>query len=947
MNLGNRISFESSGITLGWEFNEKFTPIEPEEVYTNKTGLKSISGQITISISKKWESPTEIEIKTPFEAVISGRPRLVLDPPEEVELDFDLYYSQPPSLENKESRLIEMWVSTEEVMSKFEIGIPYLWPLNVAYQITNEDQSKSIENLCETYGADDIEEAMISVRRAGYQALPYYRFLLLMDRLVSHNAISGSFLSDFQGAKFFRDQLIGDTSPFSMTSWKELLWMVEEYSEYQRLENVDIDQIVRLVLLSLHKNKPSQEKFFNKYDCNQISASISEPTTANYAIAWECKRQKFDNIKVYIRNWPSKIPSIQDYDTQKYIAKDAGRSQASEQWLKLLPVAIDQSQQEFKYVLGKYLSWVTGSERVNETFILKQASAVLDQVGADTAAQHTKISAYEEKGFENLYRNDQKAVDAYQKSLDIANNESGKWPKKLHNRGIGIFVNKTIAEAHHKRREGNIRDGLNIIQERINFIDSVSDITEEEENEYKDKLEAEKHRLSAALSVSEGEFQTAKSLLGESIKKFQNTPMKGSAEYIINEKDKLQAFICERRSEFRAAANRYENLAVNIEENFNSSGEAYRARQSICKIKQEILNNNYETAYNEYNKIDTKRHFEIELEKLEKIIQMLIDFNNQSLTDTLNIHKSGRQTPNSGPMGINYQTEYNDVLTVVAGAQRLSQLLENTEWLDEVIQIAMENAFQPSISSFESISESSPTQSPTVLDEFNIENIRLQMLPRHVSEQVEKAELNKVTNAMDYTEAGGNLTKSLEFYLEILAEYYGKLTWGDSWKKNIGANGKKISLGHGTNLFSKETKKNFKRPSMIEKLLKKPIINGKNVVQIRNDYHGHGNEPNFSQENYNRLREHINKIYDNVLSATPVVINVVEIKQLGYCSAELFWNYSPKRIFINSTNEVNEEEYYYIPRSAINGSVAEIKGELIACEEDRIHNNLSDLSITR
>jgi hypothetical protein len=40
MNLGNRISFESSGITLGWEFNEKFTPIEPEEVYTNQTGLK-------------------------------------------------------------------------------------------------------------------------------------------------------------------------------------------------------------------------------------------------------------------------------------------------------------------------------------------------------------------------------------------------------------------------------------------------------------------------------------------------------------------------------------------------------------------------------------------------------------------------------------------------------------------------------------------------------------------------------------------------------------------------------------------------------------------------------------------------------------------------------------------------------------------------------------------
>ena len=229
-------------------------------------------------------------------------------------------------------------------------------------------------------------------------------------------------------------------------------------------------------------------------NCVRLSKMVSE--------------SEYDEAREYCQTEVSSEVSLDEYGEVKARAREETEiwGNESEYWMKILPLASDKSESEWKFVLGNYLLAVvkeckTDGEIKDDTVICSAAHELFSSIHFADRHKNLALTLYHQK-LGHLANSDgefEAAIEHFGKALRTLERTDGLGGWHHHAVCVRDFAK---AKAQNLKDNEEHLDAVDVLENKISRFEEISSPTSDE---FKTELEAEKHKIRAEMADIIGE----------------------------------------------------------------------------------------------------------------------------------------------------------------------------------------------------------------------------------------------------------------------------------------------------------------------------------------------------------------------------------------------------------------------------------------------------------
>lgn len=715
----------------------------------------------------------------------------------------------------------------------------------------------------------------------------------------------------------FSNMMLGDSQGryYSIKSQVDLRNKIDLYESRSHLAEIHIDYILKLCLRELDEieNKDGFINFVNKMQIANEYASILRDYQVDLILADAAIERNTGRAQTIILNYISKIDTNSNYDELKEKAKtEEDYRKKTELWFKLLRQSIEEDKNELNFVLANYLYWRaellrSNDERQGLIEHLHQGSYVLFKyINMSEYAQRSKYNYHLRCGFRQQDKDDLKqAISSFTQALKVAANDTGEWEKIFGDDLLIAAEQQTRAEHQVLTQEDDSNSAIELIDDRVENLRGIKieDLTVKES--VIGRLRADRHRIKADQNIQNQQYKLAIENIEECIKIYSTIEDNKRKMWAITRKKKINAFIAEREGDFSQATQLHKDIANRLEE--GKERRFYEIRVLVCEVKSAILQDDLQLAREKRDSIrEMVGTLRYEIHQLSIITALLTDYQNSELTGTQKVYENISSSEDDRTKeSLQYEYDYASAITILLAAQRLRQYDIDRNLLDAVVNVSLEDAFR------------SP-QIDELIEDTGLKKINIEQwvyhLPTHILINIEQISMRESAGTGEFSDVTMKLLATLEQYLEILAEYYGKQQWGEDWKEKLSQETKdRLALGDLYNLFNTEAVADFEWDQRLHQLVNSSNFAGMTLVNLRNSL-DHGRTSEITQKEYNVIKENIFDIIKTTARDTPVIFCPREDKNIfNSYSVKLEWGAPRNMVWLTTEADLSLEEYYFLP----------------------------------
>lgn len=832
------------------------------------------------------------------------------------------------------------------------VGFPSLSIMNAVKVCYNKNIAKIPPQINRLYDGKESEQLVEFINEIS-EVVSYNVYINVVEQLAD---ISPKFRHYLR--QNIEKQLIGmltgrwQNDEYSIESYSDIEDRINDFENLKPIQklskNIGVKDIIKnalsetaksgsisdiVVLARTLKVYKYHEDILRQYQIDSILAV--QLIDGDYSEAWELITQCFA---------PENKDEGDDYQSIKKEALSTDDNNKKRVlWKNSLPVS--SGNQDIHISVANYLYWTarTKSYEIETNILLyKSACKGFENEGITHMHQHAKFNWNYQTGIKYSNNDEYKqASEALLQAYETGRAVNDQFEHEIPG-WIRAYKKWSSNLSQHYRFNGDYQEGIKTIESALEQLsEPEADVPDENNSDIVTELRAKKRILEMEQYLVNGDYELALET-AVNIIKLNSEIDEGNQDWAITKRKEIKAIIDETNGDLDAASSLHEDIG--------KSGSISEPRQDwhshradICKAKSLALDNNYEKAKNRLLKIKERTDkLKREANDLAVVLEAINNYEDnvqRDFQDSLNrLSDNPTSESRTPPMRLEYN--YEDPLSVIHSAQWLQTYDADPEVLSMSVEVALRASLIP-------LHGGESAAKDVGLDDVNIREQWLMELPAPIAQRITQIRLDTSVPQTDYSGLGSRLYTLLEIYLAIFGEYYGKLKWGSEWRRKLSDRNKTsdMALGDLTNIFNKcenEIESNEEVATLIEGTNTEPP-----VEKLRNDI-GHGKTDDVHGKEYEKFQDRVFSIFEESLEDVPVIGKMIETRGKGDFQVELLqlkWWQTQRRIFIQTSAELQENTFYYLPHQPITSSSDNSKididaSEIHEVETDRITEKL-------
>lgn len=953
-------------------------------MFAQTSQIHEYKGRYTVSFAEKnLTNPSgwnlKVNLKVDYNEDI-GFSRLILRPREGVAITPSIIRISEDELEAQteidiitDSHSQELgfvfwpWLPDEEHQYETHVTIPSPEKIELCTEAVESGQSEEVHRKIDRqYGEEKRHFSLFEFTTDIRKILDFDTFAKVISDFATINGRYGAQLGRTR-AQFFKNMILEQSGGkyHAITSYDDLKRKTQLFDEQESLASVDIDYVLKLVLKETEDEGRLDElaTIINEFDIINHHPDILREYQIEFALANHIlKHKELSEIAV---QQLAISEDVKNYKNAMENAKKGGENstETAKLWRKLIAPSLDRDRKSLRFVMGRYLDWKARQYGYNDRNLdyiptLHLAAHKLSTSVGDE--KYSQLSAYHHhlrRGFGYLSENHlASAEEAFDQAISIASNETSQWYTARKDLMKTPIMYKTMTEVSggpidyefdedaltvefEDDTPDEVKAKLSLIDERIELLQNLF---ESDEVDYSIvELRAKRFEILAKHRINSQQFDLAIESFNQVVKLYAQIGRETRRNHFITRRKHVAAGLAETQENFREAADYHESIEE--DEKYTNSPEQrqyHRIRAKICSAKADLLNNDTETARQRLNEVsEIANKLKYEASDLSLLIQCVNAYQNNQISEIKSILNAvTAESPEGRTYDLGLKFEYRPAIISVLSAQRLKRRGVDSDLLEMFMRVGFSEAF-------------TPESSESLVSDLGLTDISLDSewrgdLPVYIHTSLEQIEMkeNGVTTG-DYSDIAQKLMATLEKYLEVYVEYYGKI-YTNNWREIITDEPESdLSLGHLARFFQSGETEDLPLSSRdpVKQVFETTVFDKLHLIQARNEL-SHGHIDTLPRDDYNALKEAVVEIFEAISEEVPIIIEPQSKNDLGSVAlyaVELFWSRPRRRTWLESNAHLEIGEVYFLPpESVIQSDEVEIwkasEGDIIKSTERRV-----------
>lgn len=842
-----------------------------------------------------------------------------------------------------------------------EIQLPSIGFYGVCHSVLNNSMNKKLEEKITKITGEDTPDSYIDFLKIAATAMNFDDVISITSKFSAYNPDFRNWFETNRG-DILVDIILGKNSwkYQNLQSLDRLSDYIAEINSYSNLPSTELEGTIKFALRRVEENKhPSPELMIDLID--RLDLIIEKPHLIRehqfaLSLAEQILGDEFRRAPELVASYIDKPE--RDTDAQTFFDEANDEDDYDKKYeIYRAALRIADVDDTFRYAVANYLYWYAETiEGTDQGYVVptifNAAAEVFGDLGAESFKVDAKYSQHFRSGLHFQYRNQYKqAADCFESALEVAEEyPEDRRQQQILNARPYFYETKAKALAE----SSDYQSAIGILSEGIETIETL----DEEHPDIISGLEGQRFLYRAEQRMYENDYRTAAKLTGRAIEKFSGVD-DSDRDHAIRVRKKLDAFINERDGNFDDASDLHSELADYYGD--KPIGWFHMIREAVCDTKSLLMKNEFQKARQRLEKLKkglSGEHLREEPGELMDLIKTIEDYHEDRETNYTELdifnntstQKEANSEDEDDQYALTYEYDYTGAIRTGLTAQRLKLSGIDTRMLDPIVEAAIEKTI---------IADRSSLVEEHGLDEVPVSKGWQADLPEYVLIRIEDLRIDRDFNHGSFRGPLEDMTSTVEVALEPAIEYYGKIYWGDEWRKEIAIeegrepeDSDNISLGHILQFFNSEAVESVDGGEEVKDLLNKSINDASNFAELRNLF-DHGWVTRLSEDEFKNILNHGLKILRACAKITPVIGKVESSNIEGTYSVRLQWGQVYRKVLIRDGGGSNENdnldlsvgEYYYFPqkfgigRSAVYPMDA---NEVVQCSMDRVKTNLQD-----
>lgn len=890
-----------------------------ELIYSLDDSDNAIHGTLTVNAGDSWDT-LESQVSYEFTDELDGELKMKTSEEDRLIFSVEVQYSDDETSGKFLLDIVDNHSPREETL---HIQLPSIYILQLYGRLLQEEvpvqahsQLEDIlsENQVPTNLEDVLKSAPYAVSRINYFKL--HNRILAYDESLT-NRFHSTIISEF--TDWIRNKSSGKY--YTIDSISELQDLADKYNEYQHTPILEVPVLDAIIKYRSDYIGRGLDGFlvddFGNSDFPYYDLSIEVFVLAIGYLAHEQDLNHLSNdFATHVRESDEIVDDIDDcLNGTGESVLDCFRSNVPN-------FANDGDIETVRYGIARLIRRYVISESDSLTFATRAyLYGSIVSLCADTPAawlaEHARHHRHLELAEDARKSDPDRALHHYDQAIVILT-QSEDWDPST-NEYVWVVFRKTLHEAETLVEDGLYEEAANKLAEREEVIQEIGDSSEDSlTSTVVDQLNGHQNELRADKYLEQDQLERARELYNQAAGHYRRANRDGLFKGIKGREIQIDALIAEISGEFEEAANLHQRYAETLPDSAGS--KFHRIRHDICLAKSAAIRQEYEEAEDWLSGIESKYNTELDpaQRQFRQILQAAQNFQQQEQDEIENHLESFIASLGEDEERLlNFSDDYTTGHLTVLAAQRLQSLPVEKQTLEDLIDIAIQDACFPKAPAEQIKGPDRPYTSPTAGESREWEL----SLPSHIINQLDQLRIDKQTTFDEFAPLVQQLGVITEQLLRILWEYHAKQYWGTEWTSQVPGEGDS-TIGDLYQFFKSDAGRSLNAANDVIRLFETEIVGEKLIKELR-DALAHGRNPNVTGDTYRQINEEqFDQIYNTITDVFRII--TTDLPVLGMVDSQLSmntykislkWGGLPKQIWITTEHELETGKLYFFPRS--------------------------------
>lgn len=609
--------------------------------------------------------------------------------------------------------------------------------------------------------------------------------------------------------------------------------------------------------------------------------------------------------------------------------EEAKRSDDPDDWKKSLQLAAA-SKEEWKtfiYTLANFLHQVSFSSDIHP-----QVSIFINKVAAELYRRLEIESFARTAQFWEHYVRGRRGIDLEQ--FGQARHDLHKARElsllEIDEYGKDRFTVLSLAWISLCQAEMKYHININDFEEAIDYLEVAGKAVEAYQGfPTRDSREYCRLRIKSFLFEARGDkhlrdqnYSEAMNAYGKAIGNLQalDEDFENGIRYLKNRRSAIRASTLEADGKYGDASDAYNEIEERSK-TVDDFVKFHRTRSEICRIKSLIVNWEVKEAKRLIDNVEYKTEVLVkELEQIEVLLDLLEQYQQGEITDIdeawRTLEKLESAESDHADLDFGYGHDYRPAFVYLIAAQRLKNIIGPREVFDSLVEIALNDVLKPA--NVDRIINREGLNHTSVTEEWK------DKVPDFITRQIQDVRQGAAGRqpSGNYAAELESLTGHLEECAEIFVAYHARQEHGVDWQAQIAPNGN-VTLKNISDYMNKDIFESDEVASEVRNLMSKTafddiVLEKKDgtIVDVRNDL-AHNNVSNISEEEYKRVKDHIESILAVLSKEIAVLGKVGGQNQYDAYSVRLLTLDHRDKIDVTTDAKLDQGQIYFFPKGIV------------------------------